>query len=148
MTTCCFFKAQFFSFDLLGNCVEWVLVKLDYMILSGETEANLNKVMNKLNTELIADPGEMLNILSESKASGTAVGINAPSLGSQIYVTAVEDIVIDADEDITIVLKNYDVTGYMLETNKLKLGEIKSVCPFKSPFVNPYMKTMRHGKSL
>lgn len=117
-----------------------------YMIFSGETEANLNTVMHKLNTELVADPGEMLNILAESKASGTAVGINAPTLGSEIYVTAVDDIVID--QDITIVLKNYDITGYMLETNKLKLGEIKSVCPFKSPFENPYMKTLRYGKSL
>ena len=116
------------------------------MIFSGETEENLNTVMKKLSTELVSDPGEMLNILAESKVSGTAVGINAPILGSEIYVTAVEDIIID--DDITIVLKNYDITGYMLETNKLKLGEIKSVCPFRSAFENPYMRTLRHSKPL
>ena len=101
--------------------------------------------MQTLSTELVSDPGEMLTILAESKASGTTVGISAPLLGSEIYVTAVEDILID--EDITVVLKSYDITGYMLETNKLKLGEIKSVCPFKSAFENPYMRTLRHGKS-
>lgn len=110
-----------------------------YMILSDETEENLNTVMRRLSMELITDPGEMLNILNESKTNGTAVGIFAPILGQEIYVTAVEDIL--AADDITIVLKNYDMTGYMLETNKLKLGEIKSVCPFKSLFENPYMKT-------
>ena len=119
-----------------------------YMIFSGETEQNLNTVMEKLSMELVTDPGEMLSILTESKTSGTAVGISAPEvLGAEIYVTAVEDIVMD--DDITIVLKNYDITGYMLETNKLKLGEIRSVCPFKSPFKNPYMRgTLKHGKSL
>ena len=117
-----------------------------YMIFSGETEANLNTVMEKLSMELVSEPGEMLNILAESKANGTAVGVSSLVLGNEIYVTAVEDIVIG--EDITIVLKNYDITGYMLETNKLKLGEIRSVCPFKSAFENPYMRTIKHGKSL
>lgn len=95
--------------------------------------------------ELVSDPGEVLNILSESKAYGTAVGISAPNLGSGIYVTAVDDILMD--EDITIVLKNYDITGYILEKNKLKLGEIKSVFPFKSAFENPYMRNIRPGKT-
>jgi hypothetical protein len=116
------------------------------MIFSRETEKNLNHVMNKLSTELVSDPGEMLNILAESKANGTTVGVIAPVLGEEMHVTAVDDIIID--NDITIVLKNYDVTGYMLETNKLKLGEISCVCPFKSPFENPYMRTFRHSKSL
>ena len=103
--------------------------------------------MSKLNMELVSDPGEVLNILTESKASGTAVGISAPTvLGDEIYVTAVEDIIIG--EDITVVLKNYDITGYMLEKNKLKLSEIKSVFPFKSAFENPYMRTLKPGKSL
>lgn len=111
------------------------------MIFSGETEQKLNHVMSSLNTELITDPGDIFNILAESKIRGTMVGINAPVLGDEMFVTAVEDIVID--HEITIVLKNYDATGYMLETNKLKLGEIVSVCPFKSPFKNPYMKATK-----
>jgi hypothetical protein len=117
-----------------------------YMIFSGETEENLNKAMKKLSTELVSEPGEMLNILAESKANGTAVGIYAPTLGTEIFVTAVEDILIDTD--ITIVLKNYDSTGYMLETNKLKLEEIVSVCPFTSHFENPYMRSLKNNKPL
>lgn len=116
------------------------------MILSDSTEKNLNTVMSNLSTELVSDPGEMLRILAESKVRGTAVGIKAPVLGTEIYVTAVE--AIHMGEEITIVLKNYDITGYMLGTNKLKLGEITSVCPFKSPFENPYMRTLNHSKSL
>lgn len=116
------------------------------MILSDNTEKNLNTVMSNLSTELVSDPGEMLRILAESKAQGRAVGIQAPVLGTEIYVTAVEEIQIG--EEITIVLKNYDITGYMLGTNKLKLGEITRVCPFKSAFENPYMRTLNYSKSL
>lgn len=116
------------------------------MIFSGETEQNLNRVMDKLSTELVTDPGEILNILTDSKTNGTAVGINARVLGPEIAVTAVEAIIIN--QDVTIILKNFDSTGYMLETNKLKLGDIQSVCPFKSPFENPYMRTLKNGKPL
>ncbi len=116
------------------------------MIFSGDTEENLNTVMQHLSTELVSETGEILNILAESKAQGTAVGINAPALGKEICVTGVEDVIMN--DDITIVLKRYDNTGYMLETNKLKLSDIRSVFPFKSPFENPYMKTLKHGRSL
>ena len=107
-------------------------------IFSGESEQNLNSLMEKLSLELVSDPGQVLDILAESKAHGTAVGIVSSLLGTEIYVTAVEDIIID--EDITIILKNYDKTGYILGTNKLRLGDIRSVCPFKSVFENPYMR--------
>lgn len=114
------------------------------MIFSGETEKDLNNAMDNLSTELVTDPGEILNILADSKAHGRAVGISAPVLGNEICVTAVEDIMIN--DDITIVLKNFDITGYMLETNKLKLADIQSVCPFKSTFENPYMRNLKNGK--
>lgn len=113
-------------------------------IFSGETEQNLNTVMQYLTVEFVSDPADVMNILAESKAHGTAVGVLAPLLGNELFVTAVEDIIID--EDVTIVLKSYDKTGYMLETNKLKLGDIKSVCPFKSPFENPWLRELTHPK--
>lgn len=102
--------------------------------------------MSKLSTEFVSDPGEMLMILKESKEQGTAVGIKASVLGAEIYVTAVEEIL--SGGEIIIVVKSYDITGYMLGTNKLRLGEITSVCPFKSPFENPYMRTLNYSKSL
>jgi len=113
-------------------------------IFSDETEENLNNAMRGLSMELVTDPGQMLDILNESKEQGTAVGIFASILGQEIFVTAVADILID--KEITVVLKNYDITGYMLETNKLRLSEIKSICPFKSSFENPYMKSTKHSK--
>jgi hypothetical protein len=116
------------------------------MIFTGETEENLNTVMHNLSMELVTDPAEILNVLADGKVNGTAVGINSPLLGSEIVVTAVEDIIID--EDFTIVLKYYDTSGYMLETNKLRLADIRSVYAFKSPFENPYMRTIRQSKSL
>jgi hypothetical protein len=115
-------------------------------IFSGETEQNLQTVMTKLSLDLVSDPGDMLQVLSDSKARGTAVGIKAPTLGTGIFVTAVDDVVMG--HDITIVLRSYDVTGYMLETNKLKLGEIVSVFPFKSFFQNPYLRNIGQSKSL
>lgn len=114
------------------------------LIFSDETEENLNTVMRKLSTELISDPANILNILLSSRANGTAVGIKAPNLGGGICVTAVEEILVEEDI-ITIVLKNYDISGYMLETNKLKLGEINSVCPFKSEFQSPYLRNIGQG---
>lgn len=117
------------------------------MIFSDETEENLNHVMQRLSMELVTDPGKMLEILTDSKANGTAVGIFAPVLGQEIHVTAVEDILVG--EEVIVILKNYDITGYMLETNKIRLLDIKSVCPFKSPFQNPYMRTtLKHPKPL
>lgn len=97
--------------------------------------------MESLSMDLVSDPGEMLNVLAESQACGTAVGLIAPVLGDEIRVTAVENMLIG--DDVTIILKRYDITGYMLETNKVRLSDIKSVCPFKSPFTNPYMRTLK-----
>lgn len=115
-------------------------------IISGETEQNLHRVMENLSLELVSNPGDMLAVLAESKAHGTAVGILAPALGDQIFVTVVDDLIIK--ETITVVLRSYDKTGYMLETNKLKLGEIKSVCPFSSPFENPYLRELTHKQQI
>lgn len=116
------------------------------MIFSGNAEEHLNAAMTNLSAELVSDPGEVLNILAESKEKGTTVGIDAPLLGDEMFVTAVHDIIIG--DEIIIVLKSYDRTGYILGTNKLKLDEIRSVCPFKSPFENPFMRTLRSGKPL
>ncbi len=112
-------------------------------IFSDETEQNLSTVMKNVNNDLVSDPGVIFNILTESKLRGTAVGINAPTLGGGIYITAVEDIILDSREsDITIVIKNFDISGYIFETNKLKLAEIASVIPFKSEFKNPYIRNL------
>jgi hypothetical protein len=44
------------------------------------------------------------------------------------------------DSDPVVILKSYDVTGYLLARNNLKLSEIESVIPFTSTFPNPFLK--------
>lgn len=92
--------------------------------------------------DFVKTPGAMLNALVASKENGTAVGINAPALGTGTFITAVEKILNNNDifdqSEIVIVLKAYDVTGYFFERNVIKLNEIKSVWPLKSPFKNPF----------
>jgi hypothetical protein len=94
--------------------------------------------------ELVIDRQEILDILDESKEHGTAVGICAAALGQGMTVTAVDAIVIDAE--VTIVLRNYDSTGYMLETNKLSLDEIHGVYPFQSRLENPWLRSLKGNK--
>jgi hypothetical protein len=95
--------------------------------------------MQNLDLAFISEPGEVLVHLVESKKNTTVVGISAPVLGNGVFLTAVEEI-IDMSHDHLIVLKGYDVTGYILERNKIRLSEIRGICPFKSPFKNPYLK--------
>jgi hypothetical protein len=92
--------------------------------------------------DFVKGPGAMLSALLASKESGTAIGISAPVLGSGIFITAVEKILNNNDifdqSEIVIVLKAYDITGYFFARNVIKLNEIKSVWPLKSPFKNPF----------
>ena len=60
-----------------------------------------------------------------------------------MFVTAVEDILIgDGHENTRIILKGYDFTGHILETNTIALTEIEGVCVFDSKFGNPILKTI------
>jgi hypothetical protein len=94
--------------------------------------------MQDLDLVFIADPAEVQKCLIESKVHKTVVGISAPILGSGVFLTGVQDI-IQTDSDYVIVLAGYDITGYILERNKIRLSDIRAVCPFKSEFKNPYL---------
>lgn len=93
--------------------------------------------------DIVTDPENMLLELLSSKEGQTVIGINAPVIGQGTYLTCVDDIIIGDEEDIQIVLKGFDVTGYFLEKNLLTIGEIRSVIPFKSAFENPFLKEMQ-----
>ena len=94
--------------------------------------------------DFVRAPGAVLAALVASKENGTAIGINAPVLGSGIFITSVEKILNNNDifdqSEIVIVLKAYDITGHFFERNMIKLNDIKSVWPLKSPFKNPFFK--------
>jgi hypothetical protein len=95
--------------------------------------------MQDIDLAFISDQEEILKVLYESKNQGSVVGISAAILGSGVFLTAVDNIM-EANGNYLIVLKGYDVTGYILERNKIRLTDIRSVCPFKSKFTNPYLK--------
>jgi hypothetical protein len=97
--------------------------------------------MDNIDFAFISEASEVLFALRESKTNGTVVGISAPILGNGVFLTAVQDIQ-PIDGDFLITLKGYDITGYILERNKIRLTGIRGVCPFRSVFKNPYLKEL------
>ena len=97
--------------------------------------------MESIDLAFISDPTEMLEILVDSQVNTTVVGISAPVLGNGVFLTSVEHIH-PAGPDYIIALKGYDVTGYILERNKIRLSDVRAVCPFKSKFNNPFLKEL------
>lgn len=98
-----------------------------------------------LNTpfDFIKDPKEIFRALLDSKERGTAIGIKSSMLGKGMFVTGVDDILIgDGDENTNVILKGYDFTGHVLETNHILLTDIEGVCQFSSKFGNPILKTL------
>ena len=106
-----------------------------------KSEVKENKVA-EVQFDFVKGTKAMLEILISSMLHGNAVGISSPALGTGIYITAVEKILNNNDifdqSEIIIVLKGYDITGFFFERNTIKLNEIKSVWPLKSPFKNPF----------
>jgi hypothetical protein len=89
--------------------------------------------------DLIKNEQAILDALQHAKETGTMIGIHAPVLGTGTYITGIVDIRI-TDYETIVVTKGYDVTGYFLDKSSLKLGEIKSVIPFTSIFINPFLR--------
>lgn len=94
--------------------------------------------MQNIDLDFTSEQDQIINILNKSLLDGTVVGFSVPILGNGVFLTGVEKIV-KTDSDYTIVLKGYDVTGYIMERNKIRLSDIRSVCSFKSVFKNPYL---------
>ena len=93
--------------------------------------------------DFITEPKDIFRALLESKDRGTVIGIKAFILGKGMFVTCVEEILIgDGDENTKVILKAYDFTGHILETNTIRLTDIDGVCQFPSKFGNPILKTL------
>jgi hypothetical protein len=87
---------------------------------------------------------DMINALLQSKENGNVIGIISPALGNGLFMVAVEDIILE-DPEPAVKLRSYDITGFFLDKNVLKLSEIRSVCPFQTIFHNPYIAKLRSG---
>jgi hypothetical protein len=89
---------------------------------------------------------KILRILFDSKENGNTIGIRSPLLGEGFFITAVDDIILQEGET-TILFKPFDVTGFMLPTNKLLLADIEAACPLISEFRNPFLKNIARDRS-
>ena len=93
--------------------------------------------------DFVDDPKEVFKALLDSKERGTAIGIKSEILGKGMFVTGVEEILIgDGRENTKIILKGYDFTGHVLDTDTIRLVDIKGICRFNSKFGNPILKTL------
>ena len=89
---------------------------------------------------------DILKVLLQSKEEGTSIGIRAGALGSDTMVTCVEDIIFEEHQTL-IVLKHYDSTGYILPSHKINLSEVQGVCPFSTPFLNPFLENIEKDRT-
>jgi hypothetical protein len=95
---------------------------------------------------LTRESQEILKIIVSGKEQGNTIGISSPLLGEGFFITAVENIILE-DGETTILFKPFDVTGFMLPTNKLRLAEIEAACPLISEFQNPVLRSLDKDKS-
>jgi hypothetical protein len=92
--------------------------------------------------EFETDAKAILSLIMESLFNRTLVGIYAPRvLGAGTFITTVEMIAL-AECGLSIHLKEYDSTGYVLPQNRLKLRDITRICSFASSMENPYLRQL------
>jgi hypothetical protein len=96
--------------------------------------------------DLATGPQEILKVIVNSKENGSTVGIRSSLLGQGFFITAVEDIILEEGET-SILLKPFDVTGFVLPSNKLRLAEIEAACPLISEYKNPVLRNIEKDKS-
>lgn len=84
---------------------------------------------------IITEPKNILEELNASRENGNVIGIWAASLGTGLYVCAVENILDDdVEHDKVIILKEKDAKGVPLQAHVLFLQEIEKVFPFQTPY--------------
>jgi hypothetical protein len=96
--------------------------------------------MDQITLNILRSQNDILKALFQSKVSKSIIGIKSEVLGPGTYMTSVVEILVDENDDATVVLKGYDMTGYFLNKSTLKLEEIESVIPFTAVFENPFLR--------
>jgi hypothetical protein len=119
---------------------------LDMEIDSFFSEDSTYRHMNVRELNFLTDQSSILQALLKSKEDGTAIGLRSSALGPDTVITGVEDIVF-AEGHTIVVLKHYDSSGYILPSHKVNLLEIQSICPFSTPFSNPYLQNFGKEKN-
>lgn len=87
---------------------------------------------------ILTEPKHILEELIASRENGNVIGIWAPSLGTGLYMCAVQNILDnDIEHDKVVILKEHDVNGASLKAHVLFLQEIEKVFPFKTLYPDP-----------
>jgi hypothetical protein len=97
-----------------------------------------NKALDERSLNFLRSRTSIRDGLMRSKHSGTVIGVYSRALGEGMFITSVDDIYPDNDEEI-IVLKRYDLSGLILQRTDLSLSEIKAVCVFDMIYRNPVL---------
>lgn len=87
------------------------------------------------------DQGEILRAVLTSKEKGTMLALAVPCIGAGVFITAVDDVFLN-DSETFIQVKNYDVTGRIIEKTRISLKEIIGACPLNSKWENPFLKNI------
>ena len=82
---------------------------------------------------IITEPRSILHELINSRENGNVIGIWSPSLGTGLYMCAVENILDDdVEHDKVVILKEKDLNGIPLPVHVLFLQDIEKVFPLKT----------------
>ena len=98
------------------------------------------------NFSYIINTSDIVKELRHSKEFGNVIGICAISLGPNMVMTAVEDI-IDIKNDLLIILKETDLLGMKVPEEQIMLSEIVRVHPFRTLFDDPFHVQLRASKT-
>ena len=97
------------------------------------------------NLNYLSEPEEILKELEHSKSHGNVVGIFALSIGPNMIMTAVDEI-IDIKNDKLIVLKETDLLGIKVPEEQIMLSEIVRIHPFRTQYNDPFHVQLREKK--
>jgi hypothetical protein len=95
--------------------------------------------------EYVSQSDEIVKALHHSKDHGNVLGICALSLGPNMVMTAVEQI-LEIKNDLLIVLRETDLLGLKLPEEQIFLSEIVRVHPFRTRFDDPFHVQLREMK--
>jgi hypothetical protein len=91
---------------------------------------------------IICEPRNILEELIASRENGNVIGIWAASLGTGLYMCAVENILDDdVEHDKVVILKEKDLNGVPLRAQVLFLQEIEKVFPLKTLYNDTLTET-------
>jgi hypothetical protein len=103
----------------------------------------INQQMNHVVLDLIDSKEGIIKALVQSRMTKSLIGVRSKLLGPGTYFTAVKEFQMLEDDDITVKLEGYDMTGYVLDKSELKLQDIDYVIPLNALFENPFVRELK-----